>query len=94
MEERRDQPQWLAGPIGRVKKKKGGREGGLRGESREGYRERGQELPKRQAGPVAKKRGSTITGRPTRSSQLFKQKLRRDKDERKPGSKQTCCCVK
>ena len=34
MEERRDQPQWLAGPIGRVKNKKGGREGGLRGESR------------------------------------------------------------
>ena len=34
MEERRDQPQWLAGPKGRVKKKKrGGREGGLRGES-------------------------------------------------------------
>ena len=26
MEERRDQPQWLAGPIGRVKKKGG--EGG------------------------------------------------------------------
>ena len=33
MEERRDQPQWLAGPIGRVKKK-GEREGELRGESR------------------------------------------------------------
>ena len=33
MEERRDQPQWLAGPIGRVNKK-GGREGELRGESR------------------------------------------------------------
>ena len=34
MEERRDQPQWLAGPVGRVKNKKGGREGELRGESR------------------------------------------------------------
>ena len=34
MGEKRDQPQWLAGPIGRVKNKKGGREGELRGESR------------------------------------------------------------
>ena len=30
---------------------------------------------------MAKKRGSTITGRPTRSSQLIKQKLRENKDE-------------
>ena len=31
MEERRDQPQWLAGPIGRVKKKKGGEGGRVEG---------------------------------------------------------------
>ena len=40
MEERRDQPQWLAGPIGRVKKK-GGREGELRGESRGRVKKKG-----------------------------------------------------
>ena len=39
LEERRDQPQWLAGPIGRVKK--GGREGELRGESRGRVRKKG-----------------------------------------------------
>ena len=33
---------------------------------------------------MAKKRGSTITGRPTRSSQLIKQKLRGNKDECEP----------
>ena len=74
--------------------RRGGGRGGGGGKVGGGYRERGQELPKRQAGPVTRKRGSTITGRPTRSSQLFKQKLRRDKDESKPDSKQTCCCVK
>ena len=31
MEERRDQPQWLAGPIGRVKKREGGEGGGVEG---------------------------------------------------------------
>ena len=52
MEERRDQPQWLAGPIGRVKKKKGGgREGGLRGESR-------GRVPRKGAG-TAEKTGRT-----------------------------------
>ena len=33
---------------------------------------------------MAKKKGSTITGRPTRSSQLIKQKLRGNKDECEP----------
>ena len=51
MEERRDQPQWLAGPIGRVKKREGGREGGLRGESR-------GRVPRKGAG-TAEKTGRT-----------------------------------
>ena len=33
---------------------------------------------------MTKKRGSAITGRPTRSSQLIKQKLRGNKDECEP----------
>ena len=42
MEERRDQPQWLAGPIGGVEK---GKEGRVGGEGR-GRVKGGQELPK------------------------------------------------
>ena len=57
MEERRDQPQWLAGPIGGVKNKKGGREGELRGESRGRVRRKGAGTAEKTGRACSKEKG-------------------------------------